>query len=258
MAWTVIVLSLIVAWVASLCKVLRGSLSASTPTFLNDDGGSRRRNVLLVIAHPDDESMFFAPTINYLISMGHNLHVLCLSTGGADGMGSIRKEELYLASAILKIPTQQVKVLDHPDLQDGFGRVWNWELLASTINEETHANDIDLIITFDHNGVSGHCNHCDVHQGVRNLLYDPSGKHLEAWELVSTNIVRKYIGPVDIWLSILFARGQINEQSHCLLNLDPLKSYAAMAQHSSQWVWYRKLFVSFSSYTYVNTLKKIR
>lgn len=124
---------------------------------------------------------------------------------------------------------------------------------------------------------------------------------------VSMNIVRKYIGPLDIWLSILFARSQKNGQTHCLLNSDPRKSYAAMAQHSSQWVWsvclfstkiywfwhlfkkirkekhkkqfilvtgistfitnfwlvvstyirYRKLFVAFSSCTYVNTLKQI-
>lgn len=59
---------------------------------------------------------------------------------------------------------------------------------------------------------------------------------------VSMNIVRKYIGPLDIWLSILFARSQKNGQTHCLLNSDPRKSYAAMAQHSSQWVWSVCLF----------------
>lgn len=108
---------MLVLWFASLCKVFHESLSASKAAFLNEGAGSRKRNVLLVIAHPDDESMFFAPVINYLISGRHNLHILCMSTGNADGMGSIRKEELYLASAVLKIPAQQVKVLDHPDLQ---------------------------------------------------------------------------------------------------------------------------------------------
>ncbi|KAL0342256.1 UNVERIFIED_CONTAM: putative N-acetylglucosaminyl-phosphatidylinositol de-N-acetylase [Sesamum calycinum] len=176
MAWIALILSVVVLWVASLCKILQGSSSASKSTFLEEGGSTRRRNVLLVIAHPDDESMFFAPVINYLVSEGHNLHILCMSTGNADGMGSIRKEELYLASAVLK---------------------------------------------------------------------------------VSTNIVRKYIGPVDIWLSTLLGRCLRTGQSHCLLNLYPRRSYNAMAQHSSQWVWYRKLFVAFSSYTYVNTLKKI-
>ncbi|KAK6123797.1 hypothetical protein DH2020_042466 [Rehmannia glutinosa] len=258
MTWVALISSVVVLWFASLYKILHKSSSATKAAFLNDGGSSQRRNVLLVTAHPDDESMFFAPVINYLISRGHNLHVLCMSTGNADGMGSIRKEELYLASAVLKIPIHQVKVLDHPDLQDGFGKVWNSNLLASIIDNETRTYSVDLIITFDDYGISGHCNHRDVHQGVRKLLHDVSGRHLEAWELVSTNILRKYIGPVDIWLSILFARYQRNGQSHCLVNSDPRRSYAAMAQHSSQWVWFRKLFVAFSSYTYVNTLKEIK
>lgn len=36
---------------------------------------------LLVIAHPDDESMFFAPTLLELLRAGEQVHVLCLSTG---------------------------------------------------------------------------------------------------------------------------------------------------------------------------------
>ncbi|XP_051117309.1 probable N-acetylglucosaminyl-phosphatidylinositol de-N-acetylase [Andrographis paniculata] len=162
---------------ASLWKILGGPSLASKGAFLNDGGG--KKNVLLVIAHPDDESMFFAPDIGYLISQGHNLHVLCISTGNANGLGDTRKEELYLASAVLKISTQQAKVLDHPGLQ---------------------------IINFDDFGVSGHCNHRDVHRGVRELLHKVSDRHLEAWALASNKILRKYIGPVDIWLSILFAK----------------------------------------------------
>ncbi|KAL1546048.1 N-acetylglucosaminylphosphatidylinositol deacetylase [Salvia divinorum] len=260
MTWIALITAVLVLWFASLCKVFLESMSASKAAFLNDVAGvsSRRRNVLVVIAHPDDESMFFAPVINYLTSRHHNVHILCMSTGNADGMGSIRKEELQLASVVLKIPAQQVTVLDHPDLQDGFGKVWNWDLLASIIEEETRTHSIDLIITFDDYGISGHCNHCDVHQGVRKLLHDAlGGRHLEAWEIMSPNIVRKYIGPVDIWLSIMFSRLDKDGLSHCLLNLDLRKSYAAMAQHSSQWVWFRKLFVTFSSCTYVSTLKKI-
>ncbi|KZV58261.1 N-acetylglucosaminyl-phosphatidylinositol de-N-acetylase-like, partial [Dorcoceras hygrometricum] len=112
------------------------------------------------------------------------------------------------------------------------------------------------IITFDDYGVSGHCNHRDVHQGVRKFFHNNSERHIEVWELVSTGMARKYSGAVDVWLSIIFSRCQQNGKSQCLLNHDPRKSYSAMAQHSSQWVWFRKLFVLFSSYTYVNTLKR--
>ncbi|KAK9927570.1 hypothetical protein M0R45_024751 [Rubus argutus] len=245
MAWLLIFSSVLVLWIASLFKILHGV-------------SVNKRNVLLVVAHPDDESMFFTPTINYLTSRGHNVHILCLSIGDADGAGNTRKEELYQASAILKVPHQQVKILDHPDFQDGFGNVWNRNLLAKIIEEEVVSHGIDLIITFDNYGVSGHCNHRDVHYGVRKFLLAPSQRNFEAWELVSTNIFRKYSGPVDIWLSNLYSMQCSDEMLHCLVNEHPQKSFLAMAQHASQWVWFRKLFVAFSSCTYVNTLRKMK
>lgn len=55
---------------------------------------------------------------------------------------------------------------------------------------------------------------------------------------ISTNILRKYSGPVDIWLSILSAKFHLRGVVHCLLNEHPRRSLAAMAQHKSQWVWY--------------------
>ncbi|KAF2592081.1 hypothetical protein F2Q70_00044069 [Brassica cretica] len=134
MAWLVATLSLIVIWVASIFKVFFGATS------------SNKKNVLFVIAHPDDESMFFSPTINYLASSGYNLHMLCFSTGNADGMGSIRKDELHQACAVLRVPLEQLKVLDHPNLQDGFGQVWSHDLLAKVIGEEVSNHDIHTVI----------------------------------------------------------------------------------------------------------------
>ncbi|XP_031131364.1 probable N-acetylglucosaminyl-phosphatidylinositol de-N-acetylase isoform X2 [Ipomoea triloba] len=178
MEWLLIVVSLTVIWVASLCKVLHESLSGSKATFLDDGRGSLKRNVLLVIAHPDDESMFFAPTINYLTSKGHNVHILCMSTGNADGMGDTRKQELYLAAATLKVSPQQVNILDHPDLQDGFGKIWNSDLLAGIVKEEVDGHSIDVVISFDNYGVSGHCNHCDVHrENCCRILHTKMLKH---------------------------------------------------------------------------------
>ena len=44
-----------------------------------------KRNALLCIAHPDDEVMFFAPTLMSLIkeSGENNVFILCLSTGNS-------------------------------------------------------------------------------------------------------------------------------------------------------------------------------
>ncbi|KAK6939070.1 N-acetylglucosaminyl phosphatidylinositol deacetylase-related [Dillenia turbinata] len=129
--------------------------------------------------------------------------------GNADGMGDIRKEEPYKACAIIKVPLDQVKVIDHPDLQarrtDGFGKTWDHNLLGKIIKEEVTSHSIYTIITFDNYGVSGHSNHCDVHHGTCKFLHQISGGNIEARELISTNLIRKYCGPIDIWLSILSA-----------------------------------------------------
>lgn len=41
----------------------------------------KARRVLLVVAHPDDECMFFGPTICGLLQDGADVHLLCLSAG---------------------------------------------------------------------------------------------------------------------------------------------------------------------------------
>lgn len=55
---------------------------------------------------------------------------------------------------------------------------------------------------------------------------------------ISTCILRKYSGPIDIWLSMLLPLRYTDGMTHCLLNEHPRKSFHAMAEHSSQWVWY--------------------
>ncbi|MED6120420.1 hypothetical protein PIB30_020772 [Stylosanthes scabra] len=235
MALLVMIATLIlVAWIVSLFTILMLSFFP----FTNNRASPlrKRTNVLLVISHPDDESMFFTPTINFLTSRGHNVQVLCLSIGDADGKGNIRKRELFQACVALKVPMQQVKIVNHPDLQDGFGK----------------------IITFDNYGVSGHCNHRDVHYGVSKLVYDTLQRDIDVWELVSTNILRKYSGPIDIWLTMIWGMLHSNGTIQYLVNEYPRRSYRAMAQHASQWIWFRKLFVTLSSYTYVNTLRKMQ
>lgn len=44
---------------------------------------ARGSRVALVTAHPDDEAMFFSPTLLALAAQGCTLFLLCLSTGAA-------------------------------------------------------------------------------------------------------------------------------------------------------------------------------
>ena len=75
-------------------------------------------NVLLLTAHPDDECMFFAPTILALqeAPLRHppKLHSLCLSVGNADGLGDIRRRELEGSLDVLGIGEGRRWVIDTP------------------------------------------------------------------------------------------------------------------------------------------------
>lgn len=61
------------------------------------------RSVLLVTAHPDDECMFFTPSIRKFIDEGFRVDLLCLSEGNFDGMGGERTIELRRSAEVLGI-----------------------------------------------------------------------------------------------------------------------------------------------------------
>ncbi|KAF6767755.1 hypothetical protein AHF37_02311 [Paragonimus kellicotti] len=69
--------------------------------------------VLLVTAHPDDEAMFFTPTLLWLQKAGIPVDLLCFSVGDFDGLGSVRHTELLNAAKHFGI--RQLRVIDNPD-----------------------------------------------------------------------------------------------------------------------------------------------
>ena len=58
------------------------------------------KNVLFVLAHPDDECMFFTPTVMSM-KKESNLFILVLSNGGYDGLGKIRAKEMEKAASAM-------------------------------------------------------------------------------------------------------------------------------------------------------------
>ncbi|UZJ51850.1 hypothetical protein CBS101457_001170 [Exobasidium rhododendri] len=70
------------------------------------------KTVLIVTAHPDDEVMFFAPTILALVGLGVQVHALCLSVGNAENLGRIRKQELVDSYVSLGVAAQHVQSID--------------------------------------------------------------------------------------------------------------------------------------------------
>lgn len=130
------------------------------------------------------------------------------------------------------------------------------------------------VFTFDDYGVSGHANHIAVHHGVKQAVEeqhrrcdavtttssDPSNPppvspaKVRGWALESTSILRKYIGVFDALVSSWTLRsGDGGDDSAFVFLCKPWWNYHVMALHHSQFVWYRRLFVAFSRYTFVNT-----
>ena len=73
----------------------------------------RSKKVLLVTAHPDDEALFFSPTL-LAVPRGVQVFSLCLSYGDSEGLGQVRKEEYHRALDVLKVPKNRRWILNHP------------------------------------------------------------------------------------------------------------------------------------------------
>nr|XP_019050689.1 hypothetical protein I302_01128 [Kwoniella bestiolae CBS 10118]OCF29619.1 hypothetical protein I302_01128 [Kwoniella bestiolae CBS 10118] len=112
---------------------------------------------LLLTAHPDDEVMFFSPTILSLVKEGWEVSGLCLSTGNSSGLGQIRTEELHSSYEYLGVDRGNVKVVDHPNLQDSMSSHWDPELIADLLNNHLKDHPVDLVhnnIRFNRNNTS--------------------------------------------------------------------------------------------------------
>ncbi|KAF9462973.1 putative deacetylase LmbE-like domain-containing protein [Collybia nuda] len=163
--------------------------------------------ILLLTAHPDDECMFFAPTITALAGIPRTLdagnhrkdaaaiYSLCLSIGDADRLGYIRRRELDLSLDVLGILKSNSWVLDHPDLKDNMSSHWSPAIIANTITPYIIEHQISTILTFDEKGVSNHPNHKSLREGVIHFLryYDhPTLPPPRLFTLITVPLTTKY------------------------------------------------------------------
>ncbi len=126
------------------------------------------KRILLVVAHPDDECMFFAPLIEGLHRGRNEVTILCLSTGNYDGLGSVRRREFAASCRILGCTAC---IIDDARLQDGPRSAWDAGVVAQAICTFcATAAPFEAIATFDEGGISGHPNHVAVHHGVEALF----------------------------------------------------------------------------------------
>jgi len=220
------------------------------------------KQYLIITAHPDDEIMFFAPTIIGLRKQGFKVKILCLSTGNYDKKGEIREVEIKNCVKLLGITEDNVTVLDHPGLQDNPSQFWYPTAVSKVISEYINP-EISAIITYDRMGISGHVNHRSVYEGVRYLINKNGNKVMPpVFTLKTVSIIRKYISIFDTIFSLnAFLIPQaysIGDSALFVSGLDEIYlAQKAMRQHKSQMVWFRWLYIFFSRYMALNELTRI-
>ncbi|KAJ1914288.1 N-acetylglucosaminyl-phosphatidylinositol de-N-acetylase [Tieghemiomyces parasiticus] len=242
--------------------------------------GSLRR-VLLVIAHPDDECMFFGPLLTALQRWQSpdptdpvprvEVHVLCMSVGNFDKQGEVRQVELVRSCARFGIAKENIIIVDDPSLPDNPNKVWNIQLVARIIEKCVVDRGIGSIFTFDQRGVSGHMNHIAVNLGVQHMLGFSrriKARSLPAYRLVSVGLLRKYASLFDTFFSLsvtsqpeLANFGLVSSSEYLLFVAhwrDVIKAREAMYEHRSQMLWFRHLYIFFSRYMVINSFERVR
>ena len=119
--------------------------------------------------------------------------------------------------------------------------------MADVLLRHIELNGIDLVVTFDAGGVSGHSNHVALYAAARTLCAEgklPKGCKVLA--LQSVNRLRKYISLLDLPCSLLLACDAIFVLTH----QEVAQAQKAMSRHRSQLLWFRRLYVLFSRQTH--------
>ncbi|KAL7031429.1 hypothetical protein ACKWTF_007012 [Chironomus riparius] len=209
--------------------------------------------VLLVTAHPDDECMFFGPTLIALKKKNCRIFVLCMSRGDYEKQGHVRKDELWSACKCFEIKAQDITLIQCTQLPDDPNAEWKVELISTLILNQVEALDIDLLITFDKDGISQHKNHQALYYATASLCLSgliPSTCKILILETV--NIVRKYLSLFDVLLSLLLSTNWCIVRWH---ERNIIQS--AMQRHLSQMAWFRRLYIIFSRYMIINSLTEL-
>eukprot|EP01036_Dinobryon_divergens_P029606 gene29606-38728_t len=185
--------------------------------------------------------------------------ILCLSNGNAEGLGTIRTKELKKCCSLFNIDADRVFIIDHDRLQDGMNNVWPEEIVSDIIIEFTRLLNPDIIITFDERGVSGHINHIAAFRGLQ-MAYTGTLKRerpkLLALSLQSKGLCRKFAGILDILISYMNLTLRREVYVVCSM-LSLINALRGIFIHRSQNLWYRRIFILVSSFSYVNSFNKL-
>jgi LmbE family N-acetylglucosaminyl deacetylase/predicted TPR repeat methyltransferase len=189
---------------------------------------SQGSSVLVVCAHPDDESFGLGAVLDRFASGGVSVSVLCLTRGEAstlsatedDDLGERRRSELRAAGAALGLG--RVELRDYPD-----GALATVPLgqLAAEVTTMAGAVGADLLLVFDEGGVTGHPDHC---RATEAALAGAPGLPVLAWTLP-----RRVADALNAELGTTFV-GRAEGEIDTVLPVDRAGQHRAIACHHSQ------------------------
>ncbi len=139
--------------------------------------------ILYIFPHPDDECFGPAPAIARQIRLGHEVHLLTLTQGGAtsqrhrlnlsiEAMGEVRYREMLEVERALGL--HGMVVLDLPD--SGLSGM-DPRKIEATVRQGILDVKPDVIVTYAVHGVSGFPDHLVTHAVVKRVFCELRDEH---------------------------------------------------------------------------------
>lgn len=143
------------------------------------EGSHLKKYNLLVVAHPDDETIFFGGLVQ--VYRRRPWKVICVTDGNADGNGETRKKDFFSACDQLKAKSSEML-----DFEDHFDRRLDVDRLVARLKSESPAE----VFTHGVLGEYGHPHHQDVCLAAYRAFHGPSLVWSAAYNCFAEKIYR--------------------------------------------------------------------
>lgn len=176
-----------------------------------------KKNSLLVVAHPDDETIFFGGLLQ--VHRRRPWKVICVTDGNADGLGEKRRGDFARACAKFKIKSYEMW-----DFPDRFEHRLDVLKLAERLS---HENAVE-VFTHGPLGEYGHPHHQDVCLAVHRAFEKRANVWSVAHNMYAEKIFRIPRKAYNVKCEVL--EGIYFDQTRRFARLLPAQSHEGFAQ----------------------------